>query len=335
MKVFMLLRSPERASSRYRAMGYVEYLEAAGARVEVRFIPRGWLARRRLFRHAADFDSVFLQRRLLPLHMLAYLRRRAARLVYDFDDAILYHAPSSRQSESGTRRRRFEATLKAADLVIAGNDYLRRLARPHARKIMVLPTVLDPAKYDRAAAARAPGGDCVTLGWIGGRSSVHYLVSIRDALEQIGASRAGVRLKIVCNEFPEFRNISVEEKRWSEEDEAEDVASFDIGLGPYSDDPWSLGKCALKTLQYMAASLPVVCSPLGAQREIVRDGVNGLWASDTAEWVDRLNRLVASADERTRMGKAGRKILGEGYTLERAAPRFIEAVTGRGRGESE
>ena len=48
------------------------------------------------------------------------------------------------------------------------------------------------------------------------------------------------------------------------EDEVADVRSFQVGIMPLPDDPWTRGKCTCKILQYFAASLPVVCSPVGA-----------------------------------------------------------------------
>ena len=98
-----------------------------------RTVPRSGPAEKSLLPRVAQFhalrraDVVILQRKLLPLWQLALLRSTAKRLIYDVDDALFqrdsYHAKGP---ESWLRRRRFAATVRMADLVIAGNDYLRR-----------------------------------------------------------------------------------------------------------------------------------------------------------------------------------------------------------------
>ena len=60
-------------------------------------------------------------------------------------------------------------------------------------------------------------------------------------------------------------------KEWSEAEEGADVASFDIGLAPLPDDPWSRGKCATKLLQCMAAGVPCVASAVGVHKEIINE----------------------------------------------------------------
>jgi len=328
LNVLLLIRDREVPSARYRVLQYVGHLKAAGAEVHIKTIPGGWLARRSVLRSAAEFDSVLLQKRLLRSSQARYLREHARRLVYDFDDAVLYHSSSKRPPESATRRKRFITIMRLADLVIAGNEYLRGLAAEHNAHVRVIPTALDPSKYDYAAAAHHPSQSTVTLGWIGSASTVEHIAALDEVFRQTGTAYPNVRLKLICDSFPELPGITLEKKVWNAADEARDIASMDIGLAPCKDTPWTRGKCGLKVLQYLAASRPVVCAPVGAQKEMVRDGVNGYHAGNISEWVRALDRLISCAGDRLRMGAAGRKLLEEHYTIARWAPRFVEAVTG-------
>jgi glycosyltransferase involved in cell wall biosynthesis len=120
--------------------------------------------------------------------------------------------------------------------------------------------------------------------------------------------------------------LRVIKKPWSSEEEITDLQSFDIGIMPLSDDPWSRGKCALKIIQYFGVGVPVVCSPVGMNRDIVEDGVNGFWASKEGEWEDRLVRLVEAKDLRREMGLRGRRTVERGYTVEVNGPRILNIL---------
>ena len=324
-----MLTRPEAASTRYRAVQFIPHLEQAGATVAVEPIPRGWWARRRLFRMAAEFDTVLAQKRLLPTWQVALLRRRARRLVYDFDDAVTFRDSGRGGAPSWTRRRRFRAIVRAADLVIAGNAYLEGLAAPFAKDVVVIPTSLDASKYERAAdEVSSRPRETVKLGWIGSGSTLRYLEALREALEDVAAERPAARLKIVCNAFLDLRRMGVEKKPWREEEEAADIADMDIGLAPAAEDPWTLGKCGLKILQYFAASRPVIASPVGVHCDLVRDGVNGVWARTAEEWRQAILRLMDSPEERARMGAEGHADLTQSYALDVVAPRLVQAVLG-------
>jgi hypothetical protein len=78
----------------------------------------------------------------------------------------------------------------------------------------------------------------------------------------------------------------------------------------------------------MAAGLPVVCSPVGVNREMVTHGVNGLLAPDGGAWEQCLRRLAGDREERRRMGSAGRRLVEESYSLAKWAPRLLRALGG-------
>ncbi len=119
-----------------------------------------------------------------------------------------------------------------------------------------------------------------------------------------------------------FRDLELIE--WSEANEVAEVQSFDIGIMPLQDQPFERGKCGYKLIQYMSCGLPVVASPVGVNAEIVREGFNGFLASNEDEWREALTMLITDGVLRDRMGRAGREIVVERYSLVSQAPRLVE-----------
>jgi len=76
----------------------------------------------------------------------------------------------------------------------------------------------------------------------------------------------------------------------------------------------------------MGVGIPAVISPIGANREIVVDGVTGYHAAADAEWVDRLQRLLDDEPLRQRLGHAAREGVAERYSAEAQAPRVAEIL---------
>ena len=85
----------------------------------------------------------------------------------------------------------------------------------------------------------------------------------------------------------------------------------------------------LVALEAMAAGLPVVATPCGAD-EAVRDGVDGFVVPfrDPAAISDRLERLYRSAELRRRMGEAARRRALE-FTWERYGDEVVRILDGR------
>src|SRR5262249_15327601 len=272
-------------------------------------------------------DAVVLQRKLLPKWQLAFLRRRVRRLIFDFDDAIwLRDSYSAKGFESTRRQRRFAATVRAADLVIAGNSFLADAARrfTDAPRVCVIPTCVDPAGYPVALHERRGPG--VELVWVGSSSTVRGLEMARPLLAAAGARSPGLVLKLICDRFPEFPNLTIRPCPWSEAGEAAALAAADIGIAWGPDDPWRRGKCGLKVLQYMAAGLPVVANPVGVQAEMVRHGETGFLASTADEWTDAVARLANDPDLRRRMGRAGRERVERDFSVASGATKWRSVI---------
>ena len=91
---------------------------------------------------------------------------------------------------------------------------------------------------------------------------------------------------------------------------------------PLHDTPWERGKCAYKLLQVMAAGKPVIASPVGANREVVRHGVNGFLANTPEQWSEAIRTLAADSDLRRRMGEAARNTVADQYASARVGERL-------------
>jgi glycosyltransferase involved in cell wall biosynthesis len=328
VQLVALVESPDHVCCRYRLRAFRDELAAAEHSLELRPLPRDWWGRLRLGSDLGHADAVILQRRLLPVWQTRLLRRRVRRLIFDFDDAVfLRDSYSAKGAFSRVRSRRFAATVRAANVVVAGNAWLAdRAAAAGARRRIVIPTCANPhldptAKHDLAG----PG---VRLVWVGSASTLRGLERVRPLLEAVGVGVPGVCLKLICDRSLTLEHLPVESCPWSEATEAAEIASADIGISWLPDDDWSRGKCGLKVLQYMAAGLPVVANPVGVQADLVRHGESGFLASSPQEWVEAIARLTHDPELRRRMGAAGRRRVEAEYSVAAGGRLWRELLAG-------
>jgi glycosyltransferase involved in cell wall biosynthesis len=324
MKVLFLIQGWRVAASRYRVLQYLPYLRERGMETEVSPYPRSLRENWSLFKSLPGYDIVFLQRKRLTGLRLWLLRRRAHRIVYDFDDSVMYRNSTAENPFSKTRRRRFARMLTASDAVIAGNEYLKTEALKYNPNVEVIPSPIDIERYTAKSYDSREEG--VVLGWIGDHGSIHYVEKMHPVFDALATKYPHVRLKIVCDTFFDCDRMEVIKKQWSSDDEVRDLQSFDIGLMPLMDDPWSWGKCGLKIVQYQGVGVPVVCTPVGINRDLVTDGENGLWAMDEREWIGKLSILIEDADLRRDMGLRGRKRVRRDFSLQECRRRMCQLL---------
>jgi len=319
----------EQPSFRHRMRTLVGTLEAAGWQVRAERYPSGRYVLRTWERRAlwgwADV-AVLHQIKLsaVEARLFAALSRRR---VFDFDDAIYVRKPrhlGEPADDSVWRRRKFAATCRWVDVVAAGNDVLAGAARPTARAVEILPTSIEASCYR----AKDLGPDePPTIVWIGSPENLVYLEMIRPALARLATRYPALKVKVICSAFPDWRDVHVERVAWSEATEAAALAAAHIGVMPLSDDEWTRGKCAFKLLQYMAASLPCVASPVGANTEAVIDGFNGFHARSLEDWERSLERLIASAELRARLGANGRAHVAQRYAMHAYQDKYLALLT--------
>ena len=327
------------ASSRLRCYRYADMLWKCG--FDVRMHPLfgddtlqalysgrgrgGKLARdiaRRMLRLPCAEEKLWIEYELLPgvpygVERL-YLRDRS--YVLSFDDAV-YLKYRGRPLLDG----KFERLAAGAAGVMAANDLLvEHFSRFNANTVKI-PTAVDTD-------ALAPGAEKFprfTVAWIGTpvTFAAHFSPFVpmfrKLALDLdvdfavIGGGEVAERV------FPEARRFA-----WSEAVEREVLPRCHAGVMPLpANDDFAAGKSAYKLLQYFAAGLPAVASPVGENRVVVEAGVTGFPAESEGEWREALRRLVSDAETRGGMAVAARAEAVEKYSVRRIAPdieKFLE-----------
>jgi len=300
----------------YRIHQYFPYLEQRGFSVTL-LTTRASLPA--VLRAIMESDVTYVQRVLLNPFKLSLFRKLSKKMVYDFDDAVMYGS----RGASATRQRRFEGMIRSCDAVLCGNHFLVREAQKYkADGVYYVPTVVDIGEYP--VKQHEPQRPFV-IGWIGSSGSLRYVGDIRELLEYY-ADQDGVQCKVVADKPLEGMKKGMVFERWDYDREKQSILSFDMGIMPVKDDIWSRGKCGLKLIQYMAAGLPSVTHPVGVVQDMIVDGYNGFLRKDAEGWKDAIDRLQRDVDLRRRMGAVSRKMVEESYSLNIWGPRVAEIL---------
>lgn len=266
---------------------------------------------------ARECDAIFVNRDLANegFFLQSLVAPHMPRVVYDFDDAIFI----------GKREHAVRWLCERAGWVTPGNEYLAEYSRKHNSHVTVVPTVIDTDAYQPRKYGASDTRSKVRIGWSGSDQSIGSTLVPRLEMLKALQTRIPFELVVITNTRPTLPvEIEWSFVPWRESDEHLLSTRMDIGIMPLKDDAFQKGKCGLKLLQYMAAGLPTVASPVGVNAEIVLPGLTGFQASTDAEWHEALGRLVRSADLRASMGNEGRKRCEQHYSVNRWLPELIQ-----------
>ena len=327
------------ASSRLRTFQYLPFLEDQGWEFAVKplfddayldslYTGRGrshsglvlaYLRRFLILLGFWRYRFIWVEKELFP-YMPAWvevaLAKAGVRYVVDYDDAIFHNYDLARNK--WIRRllgRKIDSVMRHSACVIAGNEYLAERARAAgARRVVVIPTVVDHRRYD----ARLKTGQPLTVGWIGSPTTQKYVENLLPAFQALAQEQAFILLLVgaTTDITARLSGIDVDVRPWSEETEAALIQKMDIGIMPLEDGPWEKGKCGYKLIQYMASSVPVVASPVGVNSSIVDGAGCGLLANHLDEWGEAFTILNSDVALRERLGRAGRAAVRKCFSID-------------------
>ena len=267
---------------------------------------------------ANEYDLIFIFREALLTGSIKYEKlfaKSKAKVIFDFDDAIWLPNVSTANKHLSKLKRtdKVNQVLPLVDMVFAGNAYLAKHASAYCKNVKIVPTTIDTEYHKRSSEKRHKQ---ICIGWTGTDTTRRYLDDIKEALKKIQERyRTKIWIKIICDHPWEVADLEVVNEKWNKEKEIQQLEEIDIGIMPLTDDEWSRGKCGFKALQYMAMESATIVSPVGVNREIIQDGVNGYYAETSEEWVVKLSHLIESEEIRNKMGLAARKTVIDKYSV--------------------
>ncbi|MFT7561484.1 MAG: glycosyltransferase involved in cell wall biosynthesis [Flavobacteriales bacterium] len=258
-------------------------------------------------------DVVLCQKLLLPTCEISYISKHAKKLVYDIDDAIYIKQPKwvgHIRDRSKSRLARFNCMVRTADVVVVGNATLEEKVKAIGGFTRLLPTAIDCHNYD---VCKDKSSESIYVVWVGLPANIRYLESLRSVFSDLTKKYPAFHLRVISSQFPDWDDVRLDRVSWTLDGEKYAIASAHIGIMPLDDSEYSRGKCAFKLLQYMSASLPCVASPVGANVEVIKHGVNGYLADTPQEWLSFLGKLIEDESSRLSLGVNGMKYVQKKY----------------------
>ncbi|MDP2593368.1 MAG: glycosyltransferase [bacterium] len=261
---------------------------------------------------ASKFDAVVIQKETFPKILFWLLHAVNPNIIYEIDDAIFEINPYHKGGAIKNALLRYQAflcknMLKKSAYVLAENQYLAREARKYNEKVSVFTVSIDTDIFHPVG--KKLYGSEVVIGWVGSPSTSHMLAGLLDAFTILKSKCSGWKL-VSVGASPDFDmpGILLEKRQWTAELSVKNLQSFDIGLMPLDDSPFTRGRLGGKMIQYMAVGIPTVAQNVGLNPTIVKDGQNGFLVSDKNDWAEKLALLVRNPEMRQVLGQKAREI---------------------------
>lgn len=278
----------------------------------------------RVVRAARGQDFVLLIKVDTPALIRKLRRSTTARLIYDLADV---------RSLEATKTGGVNEILATVDGVTVDNVLGLKYAQEHGVEAHVWPPSAYVEAFDlhRAQSRRGRDGR-VVIGWVGTPTTAANLYLVLDSLEDVFRQHANVDLRLVGlpaghDILGRFEHVRASFRpSYDAAAMVREVIDMDIGLFPQFDLQDTAMHGITKALIYMGGGAVVVCSPVGDNVRLVRDGENGMIATDREDWAAKLDLLIRDPALRMRLADAALKTVRTDYSLKACFTQLRRAI---------
>lgn len=267
----------------------------------------------RFGRDALDYDVVVIQIDNSPsaLEFVIALQNQGKKVVYEIDDAFDALEPWHPQFASygqPARQEAIRAMMAQVDAVQVSTAWLADRYRRCAKRIQVVPNMVELASWPRADRLRRDG--LFKVVWAGSPSHAGDLEIVIPVMERFLKAHSDARLVLFGQEIRDRRLPAdqVEMIPWCEFEEYPfklAAIDADVAIAPLVDVPFNHGKSNLRILQYWATGYPVIASKVGPYLQACAPHDAGILCETTEEWVNSLETLYNNLDFRKTMTDIG------------------------------
>jgi glycosyltransferase involved in cell wall biosynthesis len=293
------------------------------------------------YEHAATADAVVIQRDFPRKFddyqkIVKFAKREGKPIIFDLDD-LLFSLPE----EHPARQSQYYVpsllpmlqALRDADLVTVSTPKLKDILDPYHNNVAVLPNYFDDTTWQlRAPLKKETNDGVVTIGYMGGNThdaDIDYITPV--LLSLINRYGQNIHFHFWGAEPPkEIR--SSDQVSWTAQYlySYKDFAAFfqsqtaDIFIAPLLNNLFNRCKSPIKFFDYSALGGPGVYSRLEPYSAIVGEGINGLLAESSDEWLDCMIKLIEDHELRYRLASNAQATIRTHWLLSQNAFRWCD-----------
>lgn len=319
---FFTKYSTQGATSRYRSFSFASRLAELNYNLEIHsFMDIHYLSNlfakkqknkwriflsycQRLFAVLRSSDNIIIERELFPYlpYGIEQWFLKGKTYILDFDDNVWENYRGKLLLDG-----KYDHLVKNAAGVIVGNHYLEHYVKKLNDTVITIPTVINLDHYQPDKSVQK--FDRFSLVWIGSSVTYRYIKSFSSMFQQL-SKLIDFDLIIIASrqlEIEKIEGVSMKFYDWSSETETVLLQQCHVGIMPLDNDDFSQGKSGFKLIQYQAAGLPMIASPIGENTHIITDTINGYLVSSTSEWVTAVQSLASDTELYNRMSTASKE----------------------------
>jgi len=306
-----------------------------------------------IYDYLLEYDTIVVQRLHTwgEYYVIEKLKRLGKRVIYDIDDDI-FNIPSSNPAThllGQDQQEAAKAIMELVDVITTPSEVIKKRFG-FADKTVVIPNAIDLADgYPVLSGVDATDIHKVTspdkwrrILWQGSPTHAEDWFECAEAIDIIMENNEDVRCVILGFLPPVLKSFIEDDMRpwWDGRVEFayfEDIATYihmckhlraDIGIAPLQSSLFNTAKSSLKWMEYAAMCMPCVASNVTPYKEVIENGVDGFLASTSEEWIEILQTLLDSPDERLRVVRAARKKIDARFDVKKVVKDWERMIFG-------